>query len=213
MKIRMEKIKTPLIFVTGVVVGIAATWVGFKEKYEQQAQEEIDSVKETFARISQEAIEKAAAAKNKPDISVYTQALQKSASTETTAPNSVWTNPTPTNTKIEDDDPVIDDDNEDDRGYLYEITPSEFANYTNDRTRITVTRFMDDIYVDEMYNQIDPKEFLDRKLVLLDDTVPVDPIDYIRRMPKDEVCIRNFELNMDIDVYTEDRSYSDFTSV
>ena len=72
---------------------------------------------------------------------------------------------------------------------------------------------MDDIYVDEMYNQIDPKEFLDRKLVLLDNTVPVDPIDYIRRMSKDEVCIRNFELNMDIDVYTEDRSYSDFTSV
>ena len=72
---------------------------------------------------------------------------------------------------------------------------------------------MDDIFVDEMYGQIDPKEFLDKDLILLDDKDPVNPIDYIRRMPKDEICIRNFELNMDIDVYTEDRTYSDFMSV
>ena len=202
MKIRMEKIKTPLIFVAGVVVGIAATWVGFKEKYEQQAQEEIDSVKETFARINQEAMEKAAAAKNKPDISIYTQVLQKPDSDES-----------PVSTKIEGDDPVIEDNVESNEGYLYEITQSEFANYTNDRTRITVTRFMDDIFVDEMYGQIDPREFLDKKLIHLDDSTPVDPIDYIRKMPKDEICIRNFDLNMDIDVYTEDRTYSEYTSV
>lgn len=202
MKIRMEKIKTPLIFVAGIAVGAVGMWFGVKEKYRLHAQEEIDSVKETFARINQEAMEKAAAAKNKPDISIYTQVLQKSDSDEASV-----------STKIEGDDPVIEDDAESNEGYLYEITQSEFANYTNDRTRITVTRFMDDIFVDEMYGQIDPREFLDKKLILLDDNTPVDPIDYIRKMSKDEICIRNFDLNMDIDVYTEDRTYSEYTSV
>ena len=54
MKIRMEKIKTPLIFVAGVVVGIAATWVGFKEKYEQQAQEIADIQKKVLEQSERE---------------------------------------------------------------------------------------------------------------------------------------------------------------
>ena len=197
-------VKEPLIFLGGVAVGAVGAWLIVKDKYKTQAEEEINSVKETFARISQEAIDKAAAAKNKPDLSIYTQALAKAEENKQIPEDSPW------RSSIQAEEP---DDEDSATGYLYEITPSEFANYTNDRTRITVTRFMDDIFVDEMYGQIDPKEFLDKDLILLDDKDPVNPIDYIRRMPKDEICIRNFELNMDIDVYTEDRTYSDFMSV
>ena len=197
-------VKEPLIFLSGVAVGAVGAWLIIKDKYKTQAEEEINSVKETFARISQEAIDKAAAAKNKPDLSIYTQALAKAEENKQIPEDSPW------RSSVQVEEP---DDEDSATGYLYEITPSEFANYTNDRTRITVTRFMDDIFVDEMYGQIDPKEFLDKDLILLDDKDPVNPIDYIRRMPKDEICIRNFELNMDIDVYTEDRTYSDFMSV
>lgn len=197
-------VKEPLIFLGGVAVGAVGAWLIVKDKYKTQAEEEINSVKETFARISQEAIDKAAAAKNKPDLSIYTQALAKAEENKQVPEDSPW------RSSIQVEEP---DDEDSATEYLYEITPSEFANYTNDRTRITVTRFMDDIFVDEMYGQIDPKEFLDKDLILLDDKDPVNPIDYIRRMPKDEICIRNFELNMDIDVYTEDRTYSDFMSV
>ena len=197
-------VKEPLIFLSGVAVGAVGAWLIVKDKYKTQAEEEINSVKETFARISQEAIDKAAAAKNKPDLSIYTQALAKAEENKQIPEDSPW------RSSVQVEEP---DDEDSATGYLYEITPSEFANYTNDRTRITVTRFMDDIFVDEMYGQIDPKEFLDKDLILLDDKDPVNPIDYIRRMPKDEICIRNFELNMDIDVYTEDRTYSDFMSV
>lgn len=197
-------VKEPLIFLGGVAVGAVGAWLIVKDKYKTQAEEEINSVKETFARISQEAIDKAAAAKNKPDLSIYTQALAKAEENKQIPEDSPW------RSSVQVEEP---DDEDSATGYLYEITPSEFANYTNDRTRITVTRFMDDIFVDEMYGQIDPKEFLDKDLILLDDKDPVNPIDYIRRMPKDEICIRNFELNMDIDVYTEDRTYSDFMSV
>lgn len=42
------------MFVTGSVVGSAATWQYTKKKYEQITQEEIESVKDTFSRIKKE---------------------------------------------------------------------------------------------------------------------------------------------------------------
>ena len=43
-----------VIFATGAVVGSLATWQFVKKKYEQLAQEEIDSVKEAFKVNSQQ---------------------------------------------------------------------------------------------------------------------------------------------------------------
>lgn len=43
-------LKNGIIFVLGAAAGSAATWYLLKTKYEQLAQEEIDSVKEAFAR-------------------------------------------------------------------------------------------------------------------------------------------------------------------
>lgn len=45
-----SNIKIVLIFSAGVATGVAASWRFLKKKYEQIAQEEIDSVKETFER-------------------------------------------------------------------------------------------------------------------------------------------------------------------
>ena len=72
----MTKIpKEPLIFAAGVAIGSVVTWLAVKKKYADMAQEEIDTVKDIYAKINQEAIDKAAAAKNKPDIMLYTQAV------------------------------------------------------------------------------------------------------------------------------------------
>lgn len=43
-------IKSSIIFVLGAAVGAAASWYILKSKYEKLTQEEIDSVKEAFAR-------------------------------------------------------------------------------------------------------------------------------------------------------------------
>ena len=45
------KVTCTIAFLTGVAVGVAATWKFTKKKYEQIAQEEIDSVKEVFRRL------------------------------------------------------------------------------------------------------------------------------------------------------------------
>ena len=70
-------------FIFGVAVGVAASRAYFKDKYEKEKQEEIDSIKEVFAkRKSRErkqvsdAREKADAAKSKPDVKNYANLLR-----------------------------------------------------------------------------------------------------------------------------------------
>ena len=53
------KVTCTIAFLTGVAVGAAATWNFAKKKYEQIAQEEIDSVKEVFRRLRGESKVKA----------------------------------------------------------------------------------------------------------------------------------------------------------
>lgn len=208
MKIDLMKYKDPLIFAAGAAVGSVATYFIVSGKIKAQAQEEIASVKETFARINQEAIEKAKEAVAKPDISVYAQALAQAENRPQYNEHENDPEPVDDEPEDEEDEPVYEE--EASPGYLYEITPSEFASYTNDRTRITINRYADDVYADERYDQIDPREYLRGKLILLDDNTPLDPLDYIRRMKKDEICIRNFDLNLDIDICTQDVTYRDY---
>ena len=201
----MMTIKESLIFAAGVAIGSVATWLAVKETYKTKAQEEIDSVKEVYARINKDAIEKAAAAKNKADISTYANKYHSEYATEPAdEPKSIPYNDIPDDEDYSED-PIVE-------GRIYEIEPSEFASYANDNSRITVIRFEDDVYVDEHYDKVDPRDYFDKKLVLLDRPDPVDPLDYIRRMDKDEICIRNAELKLDIDIVTEGRTYTDFMS-
>lgn len=190
--------KEPLIFSGGVVLGSLVTWLIVKKHYADMAKEEIDSVKEIYANINQKAIEKAAAAKNKPDISTFTQAA------------------------IKEPEPVkeVEEEGEEEDYYeapmvekvMYEIEPGEFASYDNYNTKISILYFDDDVYSDERYDQINPMDYFSKKLVLLGGGEPVNTIDYIHRMGKDEICIRDTELGLDIDVYTQGRSYTDYMS-
>ena len=198
----MMNLKDPLMFVGGAAVGSLVTWLIVKEKYKAQAQEEIDSVKEVYAKIHQEAMDKAAASRNKPDISLYTDALKQAKEKE--------------EPKIESEpevkeEPVVEEE-DDDENYIYEITTTDFSNSLNGHTKITITCFSDHVFADEMYERVNPREYLSSPLVLLGSNMIVDPVDYIYRMPKDEICIRNYELKLDIDVATDGRSYSDYMS-
>lgn len=201
----MERFKSPLIFSAGLIIGSVVTWLCVKDHYRSEKEEEIASVKEVYAKrfdnINKEAIEKAAIATNKPDISIYMQASKQAKEKE----------------QVEDVTPEEEMNYEEEKqefsqtsNKMYEITSSEFASFSNDRTRITITRFADDVFTDEMYGEINPLDYLDGELVPLSDSKPVNCLDYIRRMPQDEICIRNFDLGLDLDIITESRTYSDF---
>ena len=209
-----ETIKNPLIFLAGVAVGSLVTWLCVRDHYRTEKEEEIASVKEVyerhFAQTAEE--EKVAIAKNKPDISIYTQALEDARARSQYRTVEVAEDEDEEEAEAGPDPEEVKQEFSRQTSNLYEITPSEFASFSNDRTRITITRFADDVFADEMYNQLDPMEYLSGDLVPLTDSKPVRCLDYIRRMPQDEICIRNFDLGIDIDVVTEARTYSDYMS-
>ena len=213
-----ETIKSPLIFFSGVAVGSVVTWLCVRGHYRTEKEEEIASVKEVYEkRFSNEPSEeeKVSIAKNKPDISIYTQALEEARARSQYSniePEDDDDDEEPEQEEIRPDPEEVKQEFSKSTSNLYEITPSEFASFSNDRTRITVTRFADDVFADEMYNQIDPMDYLSGDLVPLTDSKPVRCLDYIRRMPQDEICIRNFDLGIDIDIVTEARTYSDYMS-
>lgn len=198
------KFEKQLIFVSGVAVGSLITWLAIKKKYKDEAQYQIESVKEAYSKINKEAIERAAAAKNKPDISMYTKVLEQSSTLDKETEES--------EEEYVGDEPIIEQSPQDDEEYLYEIDKESFASYTNDNTRVSVTYYADDVFADEMYDKIDPREYFDKRLVLLDGGAPVNTIEYIRRMTTDELIIRDGQRGLDIDISVDDRTFSDYMS-
>jgi hypothetical protein len=135
-------IKYITAFTVGAAVGSLITCRVVRAKYEQLAQEEIDSVKEVFAKRNYELasktmadadfdkdnipdiLEKAKQAKEKPEISEYISKTQKSGYIDYTAFSSK-----PVEPKIEEEVPVEnDDETESDEGEKpYVISPDEFG--------------------------------------------------------------------------------------
>src|SRR5689334_10635184 len=70
-----------LMFAIGAAIGSVTTWQYVKKKYEQIAQEEIDSVKEVFSKkeltTDADVRTKAEQAKEKPDVAEYAARLNK----------------------------------------------------------------------------------------------------------------------------------------
>lgn len=199
-----QKIKYGLIFVSGAVVGAITTYFVMRNKFSVDENVEYlptpDSEEPITDNLKEdERQELANAAKNKPNIFDYAN---------------IYTSQVP----IEYPDTEVElvpqeEEESDEPHYLYEITLSEFSNYTNDRTRMTLFWYEDDVFTDEVNQKIDPREYLDGYLKLLDDNTPIDPIDYIRKMAKDEICIRNFEKNLDIDICSQGITYADYMSI
>lgn len=74
----MRKKYMVAMFIAGAAVGTIAAWYYAKKKYEKIAEEEINSVKEVFAKKETDGIRRAAEqAKDKPDIAEYAAVLQK----------------------------------------------------------------------------------------------------------------------------------------
>lgn len=215
-----QKIKYGLIFAGGAAVGAAITYLvirkknmgsgrmpveEFEEKFEDKIEKEqqlLDAIKIEDSDIPEEERQELAnAAKNKPNIMDYASAYKSPEYYEYP------------DTEVEIESQEEEEEEQEEPHYLYEITLSEFSNYTNDRTRITLFWYEDDVFTDEVNQKVDPREYLDGYLKLLDDNTPIDPINYVRKMAKDEICIRNFEKNLDIDICSQGITYADYMSV
>ena len=167
-----------LYFSLGAAIGSLVTWFALKKRYEQIAQEEIDSVKEVFKRDAKEEHEEKPEPKlsfREEDYHEYMSMLKNN--TYSPAPK--------------------EPDNLTKNG-IYIIAPDEYGEFS-DYNQISLTYYSDDVLTDEEGNVIEdidgitPEDFLGHFGEYEDDTV------YMR---SDERCC-DYAIFQDLRTYEE----------
>lgn len=176
------------IFIAGAAAGSAATWIFVKKKYEQLAQEEIDSVKEVFARRNK--IESVCVSAAEDAIKIITE-----------------------ETSVEDDDyealsDIIEGqcyislDNTNDSKPVsakpYVIPPEEFGE-REDYDQFSLTYYSDGILTDENDCTIEDVESV----------VGVESLSHFGEYEDDSVFVRDDGRKTDYEILFDQRNYSD----
>ena len=188
----MNKTKNFMMFVLGVAVGSVVTWRYVEKKYEQIAQDEIDSVKEVFSKRETDVTEddevireKASNAKEKPNIVEYAAKLREQGYTN-------YSDVEPETKKEEANEESMDIDTP------YVIQPEEVGEF-DDYEIIGLTYYADQVLTDE-----------DDKLVEdIEDTIGFDSLSRFGEYEDDSVFVRNDRLKCDYEILLDQRKYSD----
>ena len=189
----MSKMSNLMIFVAGVAVGSAATWHYVKQKYEQIAQEEIDSVKEVFSKKEEVTVDSssndsrsmAEKAKDKPSIVEYAAKLHEEGYTNYS-----------TNKTEEVKKEVIDKEMYNEKPYI--ITPDEFGDIDGYET-ISLSYYADKILADDNDEVVDDVE----------DVVGFESLNHFGEYEDDSVFVRNDRLRCDYEILLDKRRYAD----
>lgn len=185
----MNKTINFMMFVLGVAVGSVVTWRYVEKKYEQIAQDEIDSVKEVFSKRVAKFTEdtevriKADNAKEKPNIIEYAARLREQGYTN----YSDMFDEKPEEVKEE---PMSVDK-------PYVIAPEEFGEL-DDYETISLIYYADHILAD--YNDV----IVDN----VEDVVGFDSLNSFGEYEDDSVFVRNDRLKCDYEILLEQRKYS-----
>lgn len=164
-----------LIFTAGAAIGSVVTWKLVKTKYERIAQEEIESVKETFARRNEREVKK----ESKPVEKIDTYEIPKD----------------PTRVRYEN---IIDEqgytdyprEDDDDMDKPYIIAPDEFGEVFGYET-ISLYYYADDnVLTDDM----------DDIICDVENTVGNDFMNHFGEYEDDSVHIRNVKRHTDYEV-------------
>lgn len=193
-----------MMFVLGAAVGSAVTLKYVKEKYEQIAQEEIDSVKEAFSkRESEDKNEqptekvqvriRAEQAKDKPSVAEYAAKLREEGYTNYSNPGNV---------PDEDSEPDSNENEEDKESMTkdapYVIPPEEFGELYG-YEKICLTYYADKVLADDDDELVDDiEEIVGSKSLLT-----------FGKYEDDSVFVRNDRLRCDYEILLDQRKYSD----
>lgn len=201
-------LKSVLIFVLGAAAGSLATWKLIEKKYKDIAQEEIDSVKDTFSKMKKNEYpdkledypdfeefddsddveeepkpEQKIDRNNKPDIVEYAKILSETG----------YTNYAERQDKKEKKgvEPV-----EDERPYV--ISPDEFGEkdgYEN----VTLTYYADGVLTD----------YFDNVISNVDEVVGFDSLDHFGEYEDDVVFVRNEKMETDYEILRDLRDFNE----
>jgi hypothetical protein len=204
----MNKTINFMMFVLGVAVGSVVTWRYVEKKYEQIAQDEIDSVKEVFSKREAEFTEnteariKADNAKEKPSVIEYAARLSEHGYTnysdsaiEYAARLSEHGYTNYSDLVDEKPEEVKEEPMSVDKPYV--IAPEEFGDL-DDYETISLTYYADQILADDNDVIVDDVE----------DVVGFDSLNSFGEYEDDSVFVRNDRLKCDYEILLDKRKYS-----
>lgn len=177
-------------FIIGAASGATVAWYLLKDKYETLAQEEIDSVKEVFARREQEMKDETVkrnvaegikdSDRTKPDLKEYAEQLKKNGYTRYSDLSA-------------DDEGVSDKQTK-----PYAIPPEQFGDDEN-YDQISLTYYADGVLADENDEVIDDVE----------ETVGIESLNHFGEYEDDSVFVRNDTRKCDYEILLDQRTYSE----
>lgn len=177
-------------FIIGAVSGATVAWYLLKDKYETLAQEEIDSVKEVFARREQEMKDETVkrnvaegikdSDRTKPDLKEYAEQLKKNGYTRYSDLSA-------------DDEGVSDKQTK-----PYVIPPEQFGD-NEEHEQISLTYYADGVLADENDEVIEDVE----------DAVGIDSLNHFGEYEDDSVFVRNDARKCDYEILLDQRTYSE----
>jgi hypothetical protein len=173
------------IFALGAGLGSIVTWKVLKNKYEQLAQEEIESVKEVFSRLRN-------TVKEEPDQEVEPESVDTADKYDEVLESEGYTSYSDVKTEKKGDATVIDD------GGPYVIAPEEFGE-NDEYEAISLVYFADGVLADDQYEPVDD----------VDSIVGQDSLTHFGEYEDDSVFVRNDELKADYEILLDTRRYSD----
>lgn len=169
-----------IVFAAGAAVGSVVTWKLVKTKYEQIAQEEIDSVKEVFSRKNEQTEEVCENTENEGDDFVNYKRVIKDTGYARVS-----------NEKQEEGDEDMSD-------APYVISPEEFDEL-DDYDVESLTLYADGVLTDDFNNVIED----------VDSLVGSESLDHFGEFEDDSVFVRNDRLKCDYEILADERNYHD----
>ena len=200
----MQMVKESIIFTAGGLIGAGVAWFLTKKYYRERTEKEIESVKEAYDRLKEDIQKRADAAKSKPDLSVYMEALKKSEE-KAAAPTPINYSGFTSGTEEPDEpEPIeyvstarpIEKEVDHSKPYLLDRMP--YPNEKPYHSLITVIYYADGTYADQHGTEVE-----------VEDYIGTDMMGYIEETSKDEIFIRNEELELDVDIIKDNRTYDD----
>lgn len=190
--------KNLLCFVAGAAIGSVVTWKLIEKKYKDLADEEIESVKETFKnrkpRITKdnvkETVEKVINKYKEPKeiVEDIVNAERYYIENEEEIDEDDESNYT---VNVDDDIEVITP---------YVITPEQFGEYNEYGTK-TLTYYADNVLTDEIDNPITSEEMITM--------IGIDALDHFGEYEDDSVYIRDEMNEMDYEILKSEKKFSE----
>lgn len=190
--------KNLLCFVAGAAIGSVVTWKLIEKKYKDLADEEIESVIETFKnrkpRITKDNVKETV----EKVINKYKEPKETVEDIVTTERYSIENEE-----EIDEDDEsnyIVNVDNDIEVVTPYIITPDQFAEYNEYGTK-TLTYYADNVLTDEIDNPITSEEMVTM--------IGPDALDHFGEYEDDSVYIRDEMNEMDYEILKSEKKFSE----